>query len=110
MEQNLTAFAKFRDQLKGQIKFANGDEKFTGRVIYKFKGKTLSETLEITIRLTTFEYGQISINEGGSIKALDVHLGFSHQFQKYTYSEDGFLTIDGKSPQLGNYEVKITQV
>lgn len=110
MSENLEAFSTFRDQLKGQQQHSNGDESFTGRVIYNFRRQSLQETLKINLRLTTFEYGQISIEDGDVLNTDIVHMEFNANFQEYSFSDEGFLIIKGKSGRIGNYEVKITQV
>lgn len=110
MSKNLITFSTFRDQLKGQKKLLNGDETFLGRIIYNFKRQSLQETLQITIRLTTIEYGQISLRDGEILNSDIVHMDFNPDFQEYAFTPEGFLIIKGKSVKIGNYEVKITQV
>lgn len=111
MSKNLIAFSTFRDQLFGQRQLSNGDETFSGRVIYNFNGQSLQETLKVTIRLTTSEYGKISIEEGDILNSDIVHMEFNSNYQNYSFSDEVFLIIKGtNSPKIGNYEVKITQV
>ena len=107
---SLVAFSTFRNQLKGQEELFNGDESFLGRIIYNFNGQSFQETLKVTIRLTTMEYGNISITDGKILNSNIVHLDFNSDFQDYEYSIEGFLIIKGKSKKIGSYEVKITQV
>jgi hypothetical protein len=104
------AFSKFRDSLTEQVKLSNGDETFLGKIIYSFKGKVLTETLNVKLSLTTIEYGRISIDDGDILNSDIVHMGFNPDFQEYSYDNTGFLIIDGKSTKAGNYTVKITQV
>lgn len=110
MSKNLIAFSSFREQLSGQRQLSNGDETFTGRIIYNFKSKSLQETLKVKIRLTTNEYGQVSIDDGKILNSDIVHMEFNSDFQDYSFNEDGFLVIRGNSGKIGNYEVKIIQV
>jgi hypothetical protein len=110
MSENLEAFATFRNQLQGQNQHSNGDESFCGRLIYNFRGQSLQETLNITLKLTTFEYGQISIEDGDILNSEIVHMDFNPNFQDYSFSNEGFLIIRGRSGRIGNYEAKITQV
>lgn len=110
MSKNLIAFSTFRDQLSGQRQLSNGDETFTGRIIYNFNGQSLQETLKVTIRLTTSEYGQVSIDDGDILNSDIVHMDFNSNWQDYSFSNEGFLIIKGKSGKIGSYEVKITQV
>jgi len=110
MSKNLIAFSTFRDQLSGQQQLSNGDETFTGRIIYNFNGQSLQETLAVTLRLTTNEYGRVSIDDGEILNSDIVHMEFNSDFQDYSLSDEGFLIIKGRSGKIGSYEVKITQV
>lgn len=110
MSKDLIAFSTFRDQLSGQRQLSNGDEIFTGRIIYNFNRQSLQETLKVTIRLTTIGYGQVSIDDGDILNSDVVHMEFNSDFQDYSFSNEGFLIIKGKSGKIGSYEVKITQV
>lgn len=109
MSSNIEAFASFRSQLTGQQQLSNGDETFIGQITYNFKGQSLKETLKVTMRLTTNEYGQISIKDGVILFGGKVHMDFIPKFVKYSLNDEGFLIIKGKSGQIGNYEVKIIQ-
>ncbi|WP_336688607.1 MULTISPECIES: hypothetical protein [unclassified Chryseobacterium] len=110
MNQNLVVFSNFRQKLSGQHQLKNGNETFTGLIIYNFKGQSLKETLEVTVRLTTSEYGEISIDDGNILNSNIVHMDFSPNWQDYSVNNDGILTINGKSAKCGIYEVKIIQI
>jgi hypothetical protein len=111
MSKNLEAFASFRDNLKNAVQHSNGDESFQGKVIYNWNGNSEHETLEITLYLTTFEYGRIRVEDGDFLNIGIVHMDFNPDFQDYEYTNEGFLVIQGKSPKLGgNYIVKIIEV
>lgn len=108
MNKNLAAFSEFRNQLKTKQQSANGDEQFIGFIEYTFKGKNISEVLDVKLRLTTFEYGQISISDGDLLDADLVHMEHNPEFQQYNY-KNGTIKIDGKSGKLGEYSVSITE-
>lgn len=110
MSENLMEFSTFRNQLSGQRQLSNGDETFTGHIIYNFNKQSLQETLEVTLRLTTIEYGRISIEDGDVLNSNIVHMEFNFNYQNYSFSDEGFLIIKGHSSKIGSYEVKITQV
>jgi hypothetical protein len=108
MNNNLAAFAEFRSQLKEKIQQANGDEIFRGFIEYKFKRKVISERLNVKLRLTTMEYGQISISDGDLLYADLVHMELNSNFQTYCYNNVA-MEITGKSSKLGSYTVLITE-
>jgi len=111
MSNSLQVFATFRDSLTQKEEFINGDESFTAKIIYKWHGQTQQETLTVKLSLTTFEYGQVHIDEGKKINSHNVHMDFNHYYQEYFTSNDGFLIIKGKnSPKIGDYEVIIIPI
>ena len=110
MKKGLEAFSAFKDNLRNETQYSNGDESFRGKVIYSWQGKTEHETLIINLLLTSFEYGTIRIEDGEIINIDNVHTQFTHKFQDYSYDSDGFLIIKGNSPRLGEYRVKIIEV
>ena len=72
--------------------------------------QSFQETLKVTIRLTTSEYGRISIEDGDILNSVIVHMEFNSNYQNYSFSDESFLIIKGNnSSKIGNYEVKITQ-
>ena len=81
-----------------------------GRVIYNWNRQSLQETLPVTLRLTTFEYGKVCLDEGNILNSDIVHMDFHADFQDYSFDEEGFLIIKGKSGRLGAYEVKLREV
>ncbi|WP_281233009.1 hypothetical protein [Flavobacterium gelatinilyticum] len=108
MNENLSAFGEFRSQLKEKQQQGNGDEIFNGFIEYKFKRKVISERLNVKLRLTTMEYGQISISDGDFLYADLVHMELNPNFQTYTYN-NGTIEITGNSGKLGSYMVLITE-
>jgi hypothetical protein len=111
MDKSLIAFATFKDNLRKKIQHSNGDKSFNARVIYSWNNQTQQETLEVTLSLTTFEYGRIRIEDGEDLYTENVHLDSNPKFQEYSYGIDGILIVNGNSPKLGGaYEVKIIEV
>lgn len=108
MDTNLKAFSDFRNQLKSKKQFANGDEVFNGYIEYDFRGKHISERLEVKLRLTTIEYGQISISDGEFLYADLVHMELNPNFQEYSYKR-GIITVTGQSQKLGKYSIAIME-
>lgn len=112
MENNLV-FHDFKNRLKNQKQLANGDWKITGKVIYKWQGKSLEEIMSVYVRLVSTTAGCIDLDEGEVINSdQKIHMRFSSLYENPIFSLDdvGILKIKGKSsPNLGscNYEVTI---
>ena len=71
------AFSTFKSQLSGQRKRLNGAEIFHGSISDNLNGQPSQETLLVTIRLTTNEYGQVSMDEGNILFSEIVHMDFN---------------------------------
>lgn len=108
MNESMDAFVKFRDSLKSVKRLNNGDESFKGKIIYKIGGRTMEETLKVTLKLTAWESGQISVKEGAILRPGTAYLDFNPEYQDYTFTNEGYLLITGAG-KLGEYEVKIFQ-
>jgi hypothetical protein len=112
MENNMV-FHDFKNRLRNQKQLANGDWKITGKVIYKWQGKSLEETMSVYIRLVSTTAGSIDLDEGEVINSdQKIHMKFSSLYENPIFSLDdvGILKIKGKSsPYFGscNYEVTI---
>ena len=108
MNESMDAFIKFRNSLKSVKRLNNGDESFKGKIIYKIGGRAMEETLKVTLKLTTWESGQISIKEGAILRPGTAYLDFNYEYQDFIFTNEGYLLITGVG-DLGEYEVKILQ-
>lgn len=109
MGKNSEALSSFIKNLTNKTLHRNGDITFTGKVIYKWGGETKHETLQVHLILTTFDFGKIRIDEGKELNIDNIHTEFFPDFQKYSHNTEGFLVINGTSPRIGDYEVKIIE-
>lgn len=79
---------------------------FTPYILYEHNGTEDRERLNVEIKHDTYNYGDIEISEGNTLKNDTHHLGFSSRYQDYQYDDvNKIFIVSGKSPKMGNYKV-----
>lgn len=107
---NFAAFTKFRDSVENKKQLSNGDETFVAFVEYEWNSTKETEELNVTLQLTSEEYGRIKIDEGKKINSDFVHLDINPNYQSYQFIQNKMLRIIGKnSPKIGNYEIVLSE-
>jgi hypothetical protein len=108
--QSLTALAKFKDNLKAPRQTENEDIIFDSTVNYKWKGNSVTESLEARICLTGYGANRVILSAGKKINSKSLYLEFNPQYQDYTLAKNGSLVITQlKSDKIGDYEVTIQE-
>lgn len=105
---NSKALEDFRKILKNVKSRSNSDEEINAIVTYNFKGKKISEKLNVLMKRTTYEFGQIQIDEGNKLTSSKVHLDLNPRYQNYSFY-DNTLIITGNSSKLGDYKIEIQE-
>jgi hypothetical protein len=109
MDESITAFTLFKNSLQSPKSYKNGNQSFIGRVVYKTGGVVREEVLKVTLLLEGYESCKINIDDGSILRAGEVYLSFSPEYQDYTFTKGGYLIITGTG-RNGAYEVKICEV
>jgi hypothetical protein len=105
---SLRELENFRNVLINVDSRSNGDEEIIAIVTYSYKGKKISEQLNVLMKRSTFEFGQIQIEEGNKLNSSKVHLDLNPNYQQYTF-EDNRLIIKGSSQKVGEYQIEIQE-
>jgi|GEM_PF-4997289 len=109
--KNLTELDKFETLHEETVKCqANSDKELTAMVIFEYGNDTVRERKKVVIHTTTWEGGQVSLDEGEKINSDDLHCTFIPKFQNYKCTEEGFLVITDTSPKVGRYTATIIPI
>ncbi|UPT68907.1 MAG: hypothetical protein M0D57_09905 [Sphingobacteriales bacterium JAD_PAG50586_3] len=106
--QNLIEFYDFKNCIISAKEFANGNIQFPATVEYYYNGIRIREDLNVTLTLTTFEYGKICIDEGNIINSQNHYLDLYPQFQSYKFKNNSFYIEYKSASKIGPYEIVIT--
>ncbi len=85
-----------------------GNVRFEALVAYRSRAGNSTELTQVQITRNGYNDGDIEIRECGDLKTTDYHLGFTTQYQTYSFI-NGNLVINGNSPKMGgDYMVTIS--
>ena len=104
--RNAQAISSLKEDVEKIRKSKGVILKFSPYVIYQHNGFEEREQLVVRVHLTSFDYGNIEMDEGMRITSGTHHLGFLATKENYMYDETKkVFTITGSSAKMGDYKV-----
>jgi hypothetical protein len=104
--RNAQAISSLKEDVEKVRKSKGVILKFSPYVIYQHNGFEEREQLVVRVHLTSFDYGNIDMDEGKRIINDTHHLGFLATKENYAYDETNkIFTITGSSAKMGDYKV-----